>query len=69
MLLVPIVIALVQVARKMGLPTRYAPLLAIVFGAAGTVGLGVIDFPTVLQGIVVGLTASGLYSGVNTTLK
>lgn len=67
--LVPIVMALVSIAKNVGLPNQYAPLVAILFGAIGTVGLAVFDFPTVLNGIVVGLTASGLYSGVKTTVK
>lgn len=65
--LVPIVIALTQIVKMWVLDSRYAPLVSIAFGIAGafiipvpttTIGL------TVLQGILIGLTASGLFTGV-----
>lgn len=64
--LVPIVVGLVQVFRKAGLPTKLAPMTAIILGIACAVGLASYDFTSVLAGVVVGLTASGLYSGVKT---
>lgn len=61
--LVPIVLGLVSVA-KMYLDSKWAPLLSLVFGIAGaflfpSLTLG----ETIVGGIVVGLSASGLYSG------
>lgn len=66
---VPVVIGLVQAIKAAGFPSRFAGLLAYVFGITGglifastaevadwTVGLG--------QGLWVGLAASGLYSGI-----
>jgi len=62
--LVPIVIGLTALI-KMYIGTRFAPLVSLMFGIfasfmfpASTFGL------TVLSGIVIGLSASGLYSGV-----
>lgn len=67
--LVPVVMGLVQVVKRLGLPTRFAPILSIAFGIAGafvvapaTVGI------TIILGIIVGLTASGLYAGGKTTI-
>lgn len=68
---VPIVIALVQLAKNMGLPGKWAPVISLVLGlffAFGTV-LAVPDpyqhwFVTILSGCMLGLSASGLYSGV-----
>ena len=68
-ILVPIIMALVQVIRGLGLDVRFAPVAAIALGIVGAVGLDVFSFSTVLSGIVVGLTASGIYSGVKTTVK
>lgn len=67
--LVPIVIALTSLF-KIYLGSRWAPLIALVLGIAGaflfpTATLGV----TIISGIVIGLTASGLYSGVKTTVN
>ncbi len=68
--IVPIIVALVQVGKMVGLPSRFAPLVAI--------GTGIfISFlfghesgdmsQTILSGVVYGLSASGLYSGIRTT--
>lgn len=62
--LVPIVIGLVSGIKAFGLDSKYAPAVAVVLGILGTVAFGHVD---VLQGILVGLTASGLYSGVKTS--
>ncbi len=67
--LVPIVMALVEIVRNIGLKTQYAPLLAVILGVLGACGLGGFSFPIALSGIVVGLSASGLYSGVKTTVQ
>jgi hypothetical protein len=67
---VPIIIAIVQ-AMKMGfLPEKYAPLASIVVGIL----IGIVadhrmaDLTgTILNGVMYGLSASGLYSGVKVT--
>ena len=66
-----IVIGLVQVAKTMGLPSRYAPLLAIILGVLGLLVITWFapEAKVVFTGIVVGLTACGLYSGVKKTIK
>lgn len=60
----PIIAALVEVAKKAGLPTTYAGPAAIVF-AFGVVAL-LTDDPTSREAattaIVAGLTAAGMYS-------
>lgn len=60
---IPIVIGLVQVAKHSGMPDRYAPLAALVFGIA--VGFLLLDDPFSPAGLltctVIGLSASGLY--------
>lgn len=65
--LVPLVMGLTAVAKTY-VDNRYAPLISLALGIGGaflfpalTVGL------TIVSGIVVGLTASGLYSGVKAT--
>jgi hypothetical protein len=71
--IVPIVIALVQAVKLTGfIPDHYSPLLAI--------GIGIIigflsdhdngDLTvTILSGAIYGLIASGLYSGIKTTIS
>lgn len=69
--LIPIIIALVQVAKMMGVSGRYLPLLAIALGIAASYFYVFPDDPkrSVLEGIVMGLTAVGLWSGVKNTFK
>lgn len=64
MAIVPVVVALVQGAKVMGLPGKFAPIASIVF-AIGLISLTdpVSAGAVLLQGIVAGLSASGLYSG------
>lgn len=69
--LVPVVIGVVAAIRQTGfVADRFAPLASIAVGMvasllfpASTIGL------TVLAGIVIGLSASGLYSGTKTTMQ
>lgn len=61
--LIPVVTGLVEVVKGAGLPSRFAALAAIVLG----IGLSFLvadGLPAIIiGGIVVGLSASGLYSG------
>jgi len=61
---VPVVLAVVSAAKMAGMPSKFAPLLSI--------GLGVVTFfffgsgdavSNIFEGVIVGLSASGLYSG------
>jgi hypothetical protein len=67
--LVPIVIGLVAVIKKVGLNTRYLPVVALILGMLGVVGLEGISATALIGGIVVGLSASGLYSGTKAVVK
>lgn len=65
LLTVPAIVALTNLAKRTGLPTRLAPLVAVLAGVAVacgdaySTGSGYLD--AVARGIVLGLTASGLY--------
>ncbi len=65
---VPILIALVSAAKTAGLPSRYAPLLSVVLGIVAFM-LFATGYPLdkVFEGLLAGLAASGLYSGVKAT--
>lgn len=66
---VPAVIALVTLAKNLGLPTKLSPLLAVVLGVAlslfSALALGTFDnyYEPVAMGLILGLSASGLYDG------
>ena len=64
-----VIVGLVELAKGQGLPSRYAPVLAVALGLLFAT-LGKLDDPTVgtwlqteLLGLITGLSASGLYSG------
>lgn len=68
--LVGIIVAMVEVVKRVGLPDRFAPLVALVLGIL----LGIIYIPgDIAQGVIVGmamgLTAVGLYSGTKNVVK
>ena len=65
LLTVPAIVALTNLAKRTGLPSRLAPLVSVLAGVAVacgdaySTGSGYLD--AVARGIVLGLTASGLY--------
>lgn len=69
LILIPIVVGVVSAIKKAGVTSRYAPLLSIVLGIIGVYLIS--DFAltgaTALQGVLAGLSASGLYSGTKAT--
>lgn len=68
MFLVPVIIGLVMAFRKVGLATKFAPILSIVTGIALAYFFVDQSTASVLQGVVAGLMASGLWSGTKATL-
>lgn len=68
--IVPVIVALVALFTSVGLPKRFAPIVALVCGIiAGVVYVAPSDLPqAIFIGIVMGLAASGLYSGTKNTL-
>jgi hypothetical protein len=63
-----LILALVQLAKGIGFPSRYAGLLAVVLGAAGGLAAhlwgGSALALSVVDGLVAGLAAAGLWSTV-----
>lgn len=61
--LIPVVIGLTALA-KLYIDSKWAPLTALALGVAGAFLFPAVTVPvTILSGIIVGLSASGLYSG------
>lgn len=61
--LIPLLVGLVEVVKRIGLPSKFAPLVSVALGLI--LGFMVYSDPTqaILVGIAFGLSASGLYSG------
>lgn len=66
---IPLVILLVSLLKKYGLKSIYAPLASIVLGIGFQFLLKETWNVAILQGLLVGLTSSGLYSGSKTMVK
>ena len=68
LILVPVVLGVVEAIKVAGLTSRWAPIVSVLLGIAGAMLLvGSLDKASILQGIIAGLTASGLWSGVKKT--
>lgn len=63
--IIPVIMALVAFAKMLGLPTKYTPLLSLILGiVAAMVYVAPGDWrKATFDGILIGLSASGLYSG------
>ncbi len=69
--LIPLVIGLSEVTKRLGLNVKFVPVLNLVLGlSAGLVFLNPGDVKAgIIQGLFIGLSASGLYSGVKNTVE
>lgn len=69
---VPLILAIVQAIKLTGkVPNQYSPIVSIGVGiilAFFSHGTGTAYGPTILSGVMYGLMASGLYSGIKTTM-
>jgi hypothetical protein len=69
--IIAVLVGLGQVAKQLGLPVKYIPLMNLVLGVIA--GMTTIEAPTlqekVIFGIMAGLSASGLYDQVKITKK
>jgi len=66
---VPVALGLVSVARGFGLPSKLAPGLSLLVGVVLVFLTGTPWQASIIQGILVGLSASGLWSGSRTTVE
>lgn len=69
LMVIPVIVGVLEVIKRTGLDTRYVPALSLLLGAAVSVALEGITVPAVLQGLMYGLSACGLYSGTKATLE
>jgi L-cystine uptake protein TcyP (sodium:dicarboxylate symporter family) len=63
LVIIPIIIGIVEVVKRAGLPVKFSPLVSVTLGVI----FGILYVQPLLDGIViglmVGLSATGLYSG------
>lgn len=61
--LIPVTTGLIEVVKRLGMDSKYAPVLSIVAAILLMLLTTVAWQAAIAQGIIVGLAASGLYSG------
>ena len=66
---VPVALGLVHVLNRLGLSKTFSPLFSILFGIGLSFLSGYGWQMAVSQGIIIGLSASGLWSGAKKTLS
>ena len=68
---IPIIMAIVELAKGIGMPKKFSAVLAVIIGAL--IGVFFVEPQCIkmgiFKGIVYGLTASGLYSGTKNTYE
>lgn len=63
--ILPIIIGLTELAKRLGLPARFAPLISLALGIGlATLAAGGFTAVALVGGVFLGLSASGLWSGV-----
>ena len=69
--IIPVVMGLIELLKRAGLPKRLSPLTSVIIGIlVGFYYLAPGDPPkAILFGLVVGLSAVGMYSGAKNTMQ
>lgn len=73
-MLIALIIGLAEAIKRAGCPTRFIPIIDIAIGLIGAVGIFYFGYKyslveTIVIGLLSGLSASGLFSGVKNTFK
>lgn len=67
---VPVVVGVVAAIRQAtDLPARFLPLLSLAAGMATGMLFGGVTTTALAEGVVIGLSASGLYSGAKAVVR
>jgi len=69
--IIPLIVGIVELCKQIGLPNKFAAVLSAILGVViGLVYVAPENPPkAILVGLSMGLSASGLYSGVKNTVE
>ncbi|MEK5173246.1 hypothetical protein NST63_08635 [Heyndrickxia sp. FSL W8-0496] len=70
MAIIPLILGLVELFKRGGLPDKFSPFVAVFFGLLA--GIFYFDAPIkegIIVGLMLGLSATGLYSGTKNIVK
>ncbi|MCQ1530308.1 holin [Lutispora saccharofermentans] len=70
-IIIPVIMAVIEILKGVGLPKKFGALAALVLGIV--IGIFFLDQPQIklriFQGVIYGLSASGLYSGAKNAIE
>lgn len=69
LLIIPVLVGILEVFKKLGLPVKYVPVLSLLLGVLASVSVSGLAVENFIQGLVYGLSACGLYSGTKSTFE
>lgn len=69
LIIIPVIVGILEVFKKLGLPTKYVPLVSLMFGILASISLNGLAVEYFIQGLIFGLSACGLYSGAKATIE
>lgn len=67
--IVPILIGVLEVFKRLGVPVKYVPMIAVMIGLLLGLTIEGLNIEGALKGLAYGLSACGLYSGTKATLE
>lgn len=68
--IIPLVLGLVELFKRAGVSTKYSPFVAVILGVlAGVFYISTDIKEGIIIGLMLGLSASGLYSGTKKLVK
>lgn len=70
-IIIPIIIGLIEVLKNLGMSIKYSPLLSVVLGLIFSFlcNTDIEISNIIIQGLICGLSACGLYSGSKTLIE
>ena len=68
-ILIPIILGVVEAVKRMGVPSKYSAAVAVVVGVGVSILLSGVTTVSIFVGVLLGLSASGLWSGTKATFK
>ena len=66
---IPLILGAVQAIKKVGVSSKFAPVISLVLGVALSLGFNGLTKEAGLQGIIWGFSAAGLWSGARATAQ
>ncbi len=67
--IVPILIGVLEVFKRLGVPVKYVPIIAVMLGLILGLTIEGLHIEGALKGLAYGLSACGLYSGAKASIE